>query len=112
MQKINKLNFLLHKSNNFNYGHLLLNKNIILTLRSDLYQTNTYSIKKFEKLLVLHNNKRISYTSFRFLLNKTSKKITSKSDYSFLKTLTELSWESGILVNNKKRIKSITFTKF
>ena len=113
MRKIIKINSLLYKSNNFNYGQLLLNKNIILTIRSD-FLNNTISstkIKKFEKLLNLYNNKIISYTTLKFLLNKNNKSISIKSDYSFLNLLTEFSWESGLLINKNKQSKSITFTK-
>jgi hypothetical protein len=110
MQKIIKLNSLLYKSANFSYGHLSSGKNIIITIRSDFSKKKSYStkIKNSEKLLILFNDQRISYTTLIFLLNKTSKVINSNSDYSFLKTLTELSWESGILLSENK---NITFTK-
>tara|TARA_R110001592_G_scaffold150202_3_gene375984 strand:- start:11141 stop:11485 length:345 start_codon:yes stop_codon:yes gene_type:complete len=113
MQKIIKLNSLLYKSNNFNYGQLLLNKNIILTVRSDLLNKNIYfkKIKKLEKLLILYNKKIISYTTLNFLVKKNNKIINTKSNYSFLKILTELSWESGILIRNKEKINNITFSK-
>ena len=108
MQTILKVNSLLYKSNNFKYGQLLLNKNIILTTRSDLLtkHISLKSIKNFEKLVNLYNNKIISYTTLKFLLNKFNKNLNTSSDYSFLKLLLELSWESGIFLN-----KGMTFTK-
>ena len=110
MQKIIKQNSLLYKSNNFNYGQLLVNKNIILTLRSDLLNNNfnLTKIKRFEKLLDLYNKEVISYTTLKFLTNK---KFNIKSDYSFLKVLTELSWESGILIKNNTKINFLNFNK-
>jgi len=107
MLKFFKLHFLVYKSNINNYGQVLLNNNIILTIKSNLFNKNKISYK-FLKLYLI--NKKIKYTTLIFLLNKSNKNINVKSSYSFLKFLTELSWESGILLKNRKKIKTITFT--
>ena len=113
MRKTIKLNFLLRKSNKFNYGQVLIKKKVVLTARSNLFSlTNPYlsNIKDFKQLLGLYDNNKISYTTLNFLLKKFNKKFNFKSDYSFLKVLTEFSWESGILLKKNKEINSVTFT--
>jgi hypothetical protein len=110
MKKKNNLNSLLYKSNTFNYGQLLLNNIVILTIKSDFFKNKSSSLQ-VKVLKILYNNKIISYTTLIFFLNKTKKIINSKSDFSFLKVLTELGWESGILVKNNKKCKSIIYHK-
>jgi len=110
MQK-RKLKPLLYKSNHFNYAQLTLNDDIILSLRSDLFNKDSLhrEVESLEKLTLLYNNNIISYNTLRFFIKKRNKVITFKSDYSFLKALVELSWESGILLNNDNKINNITF---
>ena len=106
--KDRKLKSLLHKSNTFNYGQLLLNNVVILTIKSNLFKSKDFLLKVeiFEKL---YNNKIISYTTLIFFLNKEKKIVGAKSNFSFLKILTELGGESGILLENKKECKNIIF---
>jgi hypothetical protein len=115
MQKINKINSILYKSNKFNYGQLLVNNNVLLSVRSDILQNKfilSNKFIKFNKLLNLYNKKIISYNTFNFLskkLNLISKKSNFK--YSFLNVLVEFAWESGLLLKDKKKTKKLTFIK-
>jgi uncharacterized cysteine cluster protein YcgN (CxxCxxCC family) len=100
MQKIIKSKILFYNSNKFNYGQLLINKNIILTIKSSLltnYEHDySYRNKTFNKCILLFNNKIISYNSLNLLCAKNYKTIKVKDKYRFSKLLTELIWESGV----------------
>jgi hypothetical protein len=107
MKKKN-LKSLLYKSNTFNYGQLLLNNIVILTVKSEFlsFKKSDLTVRILKKL---YNDKRISYTTLSFFFKKTKKLITYKADVSFLKLLTELAWESGLLLEKKIKCKCITF---
>jgi len=110
MLKVFQLHFLVYKSNINNYGQISLNKNIILTTQSNLFNKDFVINKISDNLLKLYINNKVSYNTLIFLTKKSNKRIDYKSDYSFLNFLIELSWESGILSKNKKKIKTITFS--
>ena len=90
MQKINKINSIVYKSNKFNYGQLLINNKVLLSVRSDILKNKfilSNKVSKFNKLLDLYNKEIISYSTFYFLskkLNFVSKK--SKFKYKGFNT--------------------------
>jgi hypothetical protein len=110
MKKIIKSKFLFYESNTCNYGQLLLNNNVILTVKSDLFN-NKIHLTKLNILEKLYNDKLISYTTLIFILYKNNKVINYKSDLYFLQVLIEFGWESGTLFKNKKKYEKIIFFK-
>jgi hypothetical protein len=98
-------NYLLYKSNNHNYGQILVNNVVLLTINPILFN-NKIKFIEFKTIKKLYNTRIISCITLNFLLNK--KTIKSNSDCFFLQILTELGLESGILY---KKCKNITFNK-
>ena len=112
MQKIRPI---LKKSNKHKYAQVLIENEVILTTRSDSsskYCQNNYknevhnlsrlskNSEEFKKLIILYNDKKISYRTLKFLIDKFSK-IESYTDL-YLNLITEFSMESGFIKNTKK----------
>jgi hypothetical protein len=105
-----KINSIVNKSNNFKYARVLINNNIVLSTRSDIKISNHNKVTEQKNLvgaLDLYNSNRIKYSTFLYIQKKFSKLYSNnKSVLSFLTVLTELSWESGLVLNRE-----LIFTK-
>ena len=106
-----KIHSAIRASNKYRYGQIKKDNKILLCLRSDksrkkllgsdnILEIPNENIKPLEQVLALYNNGNISYSTLCYIYNKLGVSSSFKDD-DFLHVLTEFSWESGILGDQK-----------
>jgi hypothetical protein len=104
-----QINSIIKTKNTFNYAQLINKQNILLSIRSDIQTNKVRDISlnnQVAKVVDMYKKELITYSTLFFIFDKFENIYDNKKDIEFIKVLTELGWESGLLKN-----KEVTFIK-